>query len=368
MLAMPVVTGVAGFLPAIVTFIFCWAFMTTTALLLLEVNIWLGPQVSIVSMAGRTLGWAGKALSWILFCYLFYLIIVAYTSASGTLFADFMEDYTGLRPANWIGSVLFSAIFALLVYLGTTAVDYVNRVLMFGLIVSYLLLIGFGIPEIQTKLLTFHDWGYTLIAAPVVVIAFGFHNMIPTITRYLHGNPKDLRLTVIIGSIIPLLIYLIWEWIILGIVPHEQFLGGETIATQALRTAAGSRWVSLSAQYFSFFAIVTSFVAQGLSLFHFLADGFHAWNRRILLCLLVFVPPLIAALIKPGIFIEALELAGAFGALVLFGILPALMAWVARYREVAVSKRLVPGGRPLLVFVILIASAIIVIQIVHQFR
>lgn len=214
MLAMPVVTGACGFVPTAITFVLCWAFMTTTALLLLEVNIWLGTGVSIVSMAGRTLGWVGKAASWILFCYLFYLILVAYAAGSDSIFADFWEDYTGFRPDHWVGSVLFTLIFSTLVYFGTQTVDYVNRVLMAGLIVSYL--------------------------------------------------------------------------------------------------------------------------------------------------------ALIAALYQPNIFIQALELAGTFGAVVLFGIMPAMMAWVARYREIAVSKRLVPGGRFFLLFIILVSLFIIVVQVIHQ--
>ena len=40
MLGLPILTGLAGFYPTLVMFFLAWAFMTTTALLLVEVNGW----------------------------------------------------------------------------------------------------------------------------------------------------------------------------------------------------------------------------------------------------------------------------------------------------------------------------------------
>ena len=40
MLALPVVTGLAGFIPTALLFILFWAFMLFTAFLILEVNLW----------------------------------------------------------------------------------------------------------------------------------------------------------------------------------------------------------------------------------------------------------------------------------------------------------------------------------------
>jgi tyrosine-specific transport protein len=372
MLGLPVVTGLAGFLPAAVVFVIGALFMTVTALLLLEVNVWLGSHVSIVSMAGRTLGKIGQVAAWILFCYLFYLLLVAYSAGSGALVSDFWEDYTGEGLPVWVGGLGCTVIFGILVYFGTKAVDYVNRLFMIGLILTYLLLIGFGIPQIRAELLTFADWGVMWVGAPVVVISFGLHNMIPTVTRYLHTNMRQLRIAVVCGILIPLLGYLLFEWVILGLVPAGEIAvsaGRGDLVGQVLRGAVGEGWIVTVVQYFSFFAIVTSFLAQALSLVHFLADGFHAPNSRLARIGLVFlavVPPFVASLYNPRIFIQALELAGAFGAVVLFGIMPALMVWVARYRERAVAERAIFGGRPLLVIVIAFSLFVMIVQGLHQ--
>ncbi|MGE3953641.1 MAG: amino acid permease [Parachlamydiales bacterium] len=370
---MPTATAMAGFVPAVLAFLLAWAFMTTTALLLLEVNLWMGPNVSIVSMAGRTLGVVGKGLSWFLFCYLFYLILTAYTAGSGQLVAEFVTYYGGQPPPVWAGSLIVTAILGLLVFIGTAACDYVNRYLMVGLVVSYVALVAFGFPEIRGELLRHLYWEKAPFAMPVLVIAFGFHNMLPTLTHYLEGDARHMRQVVIIGSLIPLAIYLVWEAVVLGIVPPEIFfLGGNDegeIAPKALAAVLGKGWITLAGELFAFFAIVTSVLGQALSLVDFLADGFKTPRTQLwrgMLTLLALVPPYMAALYNPGIFVKALQMAGAYGAVVLFGIMPSLMVWQLRYREGKETFHAARGGRPMLVVVILVALGVMGIQLAKQ--
>jgi hypothetical protein len=47
--------------------------------------------------------------------------------------------------------------------------------------------------------------------------------------------------------------------------------------------------------------------------------------------IVTLLPPLLLALSFPDVFFNALELAGVFGVLVLFGVLPGAMAWASRY-------------------------------------
>ena len=63
MLGLPVLSAEAGFKPSIFIFIICWLYMVTTGLLLLEVNLWFGKEINIVTMSEKTLGPIGKAVS-----------------------------------------------------------------------------------------------------------------------------------------------------------------------------------------------------------------------------------------------------------------------------------------------------------------
>ena len=190
MLGLPVVTGLLGFYPAIVVFLFCWLFMSITGLLLLEVNLWLGEHVNIVSLSEKTLGKTGKWVSFYVYIFLFYSLLIAYMDASGSLSASFIDAIFGVHVPNWIGSLFFMLLFGVFVYLGTKPVDGLNRLLMVGLILSYILLIGIGASDVKAELLESKRWGYSLVAIPVIIISFGFHNMIPSITDYLRGNRK----------------------------------------------------------------------------------------------------------------------------------------------------------------------------------
>ena len=71
MLALPILTGLGGFFPALVIYVLCWLFMATTALLFVEVFLWSPKEVNIISMAEMTMGGVGKVIAWILYLFLF---------------------------------------------------------------------------------------------------------------------------------------------------------------------------------------------------------------------------------------------------------------------------------------------------------
>lgn len=376
MLGLPVISALTGFKPSISMFLISWLFMTSTALLLLEVNLWIGQEVSLISMADRTMGFVGKALAWVCFLFLFYALGVAYLSGTGELIGDFVGDFTGTRVPSWMGSLFICLLFAIFLYLGTRAVDIFNRFLMLGLLLTYVALVVIGAPHIQRNYLAHSDWKLAPYVLPVMMISFGFHNLIPSLTTYLKGDLSRLRKTIILGSSVPLVIYLVWEWLILGLIPIEgqggfrQALTQGDMATQALRAASGSPWIIEIAQYFAFFAITTSFLGNSLSFVDFLADGLKIKktpNGKILLCLLVILPPFLLALAYPKIFLSALNYAGAFGAVTLFGILPACMVWVGRYRLKLWQTELVPGGKIVIIMIILFALGVMGLQLSEFF-
>ena len=53
MLALPVATGVSGFVPAIVVMLIAWVTMTLSGLFLLEVSLWMNEGAHVISMAKR---------------------------------------------------------------------------------------------------------------------------------------------------------------------------------------------------------------------------------------------------------------------------------------------------------------------------
>ena len=372
MLALPIVTGMGGFFPSMFFFICAWLFMTLTGLLLMEVNITLGHHLSLISLAEKTLGSVGKFLTWTLFLFLFYSLGIAYIAASGSIVQTILLDVAGINWAPWMGSLLFTLLFGIVVLIGVVHVDYLNRMLMVGLILSYAILVFLGSQHINYEYLTHSQWKYAVISLPILVISFGFHNMIPSLAMYFEGSVSRLRMTLLLGSLIPLVIYLLWELIMLGILPPDQIPAavdaGET-ATTLLHLVVGKSWINSVAQAFALFAIVTSFLTQSLSLVDFLADGLKVAKVGVSRCFLVFLtlaPPFVLAFLYPSIFLHALNLAGGICAVLLFGVMPALMVWVVRYRQRRAVAPLIPTTRPLLLAILIVAVGIFLFELAQE--
>lgn len=330
MLALPVLTGLGGFVPASVMYIVCWLFMAMSAMLLLEVFLWSPKEVNIVSMAQMTLGKAGKVVAWFLYLFLFYSLTVAYVSGGGGLVSGLLHI-----PA-WLGPLIFVLIFAPFVLIGSWAVDRINWVLMVGLGISFVLFLVMGVSKMEFKPLLYRNWPVAMLATPVVFTSFGFQGLIPTLTTYLGRDQKRVKKAILIGSSIPLVIYIIWEALFLGIVPIKGLeiakeLGQGAVAP--LKNILGASWLYGVGQFFSFFAIVTSFLGVTLALLDFLADGLgikKSLNGRAILSLIIFIPPTLFAMFNPCLFLNALHYAGGFGCALLLGLLPILMVWVGK--------------------------------------
>jgi tyrosine-specific transport protein len=377
MLALPILTGLAGFFPSIGMFLCAWAFMTLTALLLVEVNGWFTKQVNIVSMAEHSLGRFGMILSWVLYLFLFYALLVAYVSGSGGLSSTFFKYLFSWSVPSWAGSLFFVVLFGYVVLLGTRSVDLSNRFLMGLKIAAFIGLVVLGLQAVKPQLLFRSEPRNAIFALPILVISFGFHNMIPSLTAYLGGDLKRVKKTIIGGSLFTLGIYLVWQLIVLGILPLDgpsgikESLKNDSEASQAIAGILGSSWVSNCAQALAFFAILTSFLAQSLSLVHFLADGLkinYEKKENPWLCMLALAPPLIFSLAYPKLFFSALNFAGGICAVILFGILPASMVWIGRYRKNLSSRYQVRGGRPLLIFIFLFSFFVLFFQLSHMFN
>lgn len=372
MLGMPIVAATAGFIPSSVSMIICCAFMICTGLLILEANLWFAHEANMSSMLESTLGKAGKLIYGVVFIGLLYCLLVAYLSGAGELFSLFLSSALHIPIPVWMGGMVCMGLTGYLIYLGTGVIDQVNKLLMIGLALSYVSIIAWGAFYVQPSALLYQKWSASLLSMPLMLIAFGFHNLIPSLRTYLGGDRQGLCLAIIVGSLAPLAVYLVWQGVVLGMLPYadsaqlDAAIGNSEMVTTMIQTVLGSSMVLILVNYFAFFAIVTSYLGNALSCVDFLADALHLKQTKVvraLLCALVLLPPYIISVINPHLFLKALGYAGGFATVILFGILPALMVWVGRYRMSKKSSVLVPGGKPMLLGVIAFSLAIIALEL-----
>ena len=363
MLAMPLSTAENGLILSIVLMLWLWSVMLASALCLLEVSLSLPAGTNLISMASYTLGPCGRWLVWGLYLGLLYALNAAYMDGlMAILQAGLTQILHHTISTGYIGLGLLM-VFMYVLYAGMRHMDYLNRCLMLGLILSYgVLLLGL-MPAIQADALLHLDSAKLGSSLPILIVAFGFHIVIPSLRHYGQENSKTMVKALVIGSVLPLLFYIGWQIAILGVLPlsgHHGLLAllksGQpaTELAQALAGHLAQPGVTIAANWFSSFAIATSFIGVSISLFDFFADGLK-WDKKNLqglgILALTFMPPAICAVFYPNGFMYALRYGGAFVA-VLLGILPATMVWRIRRMHPTGQWR-APGGRFLLLWIML---------------
>ncbi|MDN3509481.1 MAG: aromatic amino acid transport family protein [Candidatus Neptunochlamydia sp.] len=375
MLALPLTTGAGGFFPSTILFFIVFAFMLLSLFYLMEATLMSDKvNANLITICKERLGPLGEFAAWLSFLLLLYSVAAAYLSGGGSLIADVISACFKYNVSTNVGIFIFLLIFGFIVVFETKAVDTINRISMAGLIVSFVLLLIFVTPHVEWEHYKGGKPQYLWTAVPVVVLSFTSHIIVPSLRSYLDGNIAKLKKALLFGSLIPLVFYLVWEFLIIGMLPIKGKYGLEKIGgaphpvaglTDALNVMLGVPWIAIVVGLFSFFALVTSFFGVALSLYDFLADGFRIKKTikgKAILLLLMFVPPLLFALFYPSGFVAALGYAGVFVA-ILYGLLPAFMVWHGRYIEKKKEKSPVFGGKILLLIMLMGSFAIIYFQI-----
>jgi len=373
MLALPVATAQLGFWGSLLLLIGCWGVMTASAFLFLEVNLWLPPNSNLVSMAGATLGRSGQAITWVVYLVLLYSIICAYIAGGGDLF-HYVLASNGIHLPQSVASILFTAIFGAVVYLGIRSVDYVNRGLMMGKMGALLILICLILPFISSVNLGAGEFKH--IVAPssltVTAVSFGCLMIIPSLRTYFDKDIKTLRKSILIGMLIPLFCYIAWDMVIMGVIPLEGIPGLKAMTNSsntnsdlvsALNTILHKDSVTFIAKFFTSICMATSFLGVSLSLSDFLSDGLKVKKQGIkgnfIILGATFIPPVIIVLFYPNAFLLGLEFAG-ISILILMVLFPPLMTWAGRYRKSFSSHHyLTPANKPVLICLIVFGTVLL---------
>ncbi|GLJ13804.1 hypothetical protein SUGI_0220310 [Cryptomeria japonica] len=370
-LAIPAVTQEAGFLASAATCLLCWLYMVVTGLLVAEVNVntmcELGSGgVSLVSMALRTLGKGGVQVACWSYLFIHYALLVAYVARS----SDTLSNFLGIPL--WQSAILFSSIFGGICYYGSQRViGAFNGFLVFGILISFSILVGAAADDIDWSSLLQANVKAVPQSIPIICLAFVYQNVVPVLCTNLEGNLPRVRTAIVVGTSIPLAMFLVWDAVILGTISHLNS-SGVTAVDPLLQLRSMNGIVGPIVETFSFLAIATSYIGFVLGLTDFLSDLLKLPARRgeqPLSYLLTIVPPIFLSLLNPDIFFKALDFAGTYGVLVLFGILPAAMAWAERYSEACLSPTvptIVPGGRITLCIVIGAAGFVITSELLDN--
>jgi len=364
MLGIPSMMAGVGFNSALIVTSLVWLFMAVTGLLLLEVTLKMPPGSNVISLSGRFLGEKGKWFAAALFLFLYYCLLVAYFSGGAPLLGK-MFSLIGIALPPLLEKSAFLLFFGGVILLGMRYISRVNLVLTVGMFFSYAALLTFGSSAGGSQPSLPGQFSLAAGAVPVLFSAFGFHNIIPSLTTYLKGQKNVLRLSVITGTFLAFVFYLLWIRLVLSSVPiaaiEESKLLGVPV-TYALQAVSGTASLYLWGQAFAFFALTSSFLGVGFSFVDFIRDGFNQRKKnvsRIFCCLCTLLPPFCCVLINPAVFEEALGIAGGFGESILNGLIPVALFWKMRTHF---QKTSTYGLKALLLFLTVCSFFVICIE------
>jgi len=344
LLGLPVVTASNHYVLSIAYVMSAWLLMSTGAWCLLQVNLWLPPGTNLISMSEATLGKTVKLITWAVYLLLLYSLICAYLAASGDILQSLLRDVHIIIPRT-LASLLAAIGLGSIVYFGIRSVDMVNRLLMSVKIIICLLLILLVVPHDSLAYLQLGNLHWHNSVWLVVICSFGYAIILPSIREYLDSNKKQLNRVVLIGSLVPMVLYLIWIAVIQGALlrsgPHGLMAMNNAANTNSMlmNALAGlTHHNSLKSISIVFVSIcsVTGLLGVSICLVDFLADGLKKPREglnKLFLVGLTFTPPTLIVILKPAIFAHALAYAGLCCLYVLVG-LPIAMYVVGRAKKV----------------------------------
>ncbi|TAK75732.1 MAG: amino acid permease [Gammaproteobacteria bacterium] len=372
MLALPIATAQIGFWGSLALLVSCWVVMTACAFLFLEVNLWLPPNTNLISMAGATLGKPGQAIAWMTYLLLLYSVVSAYIAGGGDLL-HYLLSLRGVTISPPAAAVLFTVLFGLIVYCGIRSVDYVNRGLMIGKLGALVLLVVLITPFVsETNLAAGEVKNITsMTSLSVTIVAFACLLIIPSLRTYFNNDVSSLRKAIFIGTFIPLICYIAWDMVIMGVLPLDGTLGLKSMLhsstsnsdlVSAVSSHMQNKTVSVLVKFFTSICVATSFLSVSLCLSDFLSDGFRIHKQgkgSLIVYAATFLPPVGVVVFYPDAFIRALSYAG-LACFILMVLMPPLMVWSGRYhRKIAKQSYRVPGGKFLLALLLLFGALMV---------
>ena len=286
MLAMPIISSGVGFTGITIVMILIWLTMCYTAILLVETYKDNNPEDGLSTMTYKYLGKAGSIVTGISMLTLMYALVSAYIAGG--------SDILRLNLSNWLETDISPQVTAFI----------------FTILFGYVRIDNLLQMPIESKLF--------FSSIPVIFTSFGFHIVVPSMVKYLDGDIKLLKKAFIYGSLLPLIVYIIWQLSILGSIDSNTFFTiiKETQGLEAVIIAVNgvseSKWMNIPLNIFFAAAILTSFLGVALALFDYVKDlsKKKAFGKNsVIIYLITFIPPLLFALYYPKGFVIALSYA-----------------------------------------------------------
>jgi tyrosine-specific transport protein len=339
-----------------------------------EASLWVKQDCHFSSLSRVLLGHGMKVVALLIYLFMNYASLVAYVAGGAELMRQWLSQGINFEISYTAACILFSVLFGFILFLGAKIVSQMNFLFVIALAFCYIALVSFGSSSVNISNLYFKpSYKQALGSIPLILATFSYQMVVPTVCSMLNYDAKSLKKVVLYGTAIPCLIYMLWLFIVHGVVPYEgahglkeAYIHGHS-ATIGLRHMLGSKLLGVIADLFGFLAVVTSYLGLSLALFDFLKDCFKEMKISMnlsLVIMLTIIPALILAIFFPRALLQCLDVSGGYGDTILAGLIPVLMVYVGRYKKKIQSNYTAPFGKPGLFLTAAFFLAVLIKEIV----
>ncbi|HCC22772.1 TPA: hypothetical protein DF272_01180 [Candidatus Falkowbacteria bacterium] len=317
-LGIPYVISRSGFIPGLVLIIFLGLASMVLNLMIAETMMRTRFRHQLSGLARKYLGPVYDRLQSLSMIIGIYSGLTAYIIGEGIV----LSSLFGVPNDSFRFSLYFLLFGVMVVLIGLRLVKALETIFVFLLVIVLLLICGWSFPSINAANLSSLDLSKLFLPYGVLLFAYAGTSAIFSIKEVLRDRPKLIRPAIIIGSVVPIFLYLIFAVVVVGVTG----VNTTDIATIGLGAAVGPQ-ILLMGNFFAALAMATSFFTLGLGLrqlFHFdyKLPGWLAW-------LLTVIFPTLFFLFVSRDFIKVIGTAGSitFG---LTGVLVVFSFWRAK--------------------------------------
>lgn len=364
-LALPINTGLAGLWPSLAGMAVLGGAMFWSAVILgREAVAARTANFNYPSLYQRYLGRAGKWVAILANMLILYGLLVAYLTGGAAIIGQLLNV-----PEAWRGLLmpgLFVVVTTLTLMNSRLFLRY-NALIMVVMLAAFALILALAWRRVDPAHFAWKDWAYLPAAAPIIITAFHFHNVIPNVCGSLDWNFGRIWKVMLAGMLLGFLMNAAWIMAGLGVLPLDASANGlltafhaNLPATVPMSRILDSRFFTLFGMIFALLAIITSYLANGLGLMGFVRDMLENHCRvrsRPANVAVTFGPPLAIGLLYPDIFLKALNVVGGVGIVVLFGILPAV---------IFIKKASAPAAKAAGWILLLLFTACLLCEVGHE--
>lgn len=331
LIALPMVLAPLGLIPSILAMLIIWWTMYYSSLASLELNLQAGTGLPLGALSRR---FSGRGAEWIGIISLKLLsgaLLCGYIDAGASNIQKLFFPVSTPRGTTFtLLTLLYSLIIVIILQLPMKFIDYVNRILFFGLLgVFSLLVIGLmfttqwsNIPLFGNHITEFWAWRQAL---PVLFTSFGFQVIFHTLTNYCNKDARVLKQAFFWGSLIAGAVYSIWASAALTIINtnapdfyHKMAAGlisDPSSLTYILSSIALWPSIQILVWVITLLAIITSVVGVGMGLCDSLSTSLEKYISNVRFRSLIaacgtILPSSLVILYFPTIFLSALAFAG----------------------------------------------------------